>query len=522
MVMKKHSDIIWLKNEKGDVQNNPTNIDNVKELVNSVGPGYCLAKFSQVTLHLKTGLVHSCHHPKAHKIPVEEIERDPKALFNTSTLKQARKEMLEGQRPSECDYCWRIEDNNGPSDRFFKSLEPWALHKHDSIIEQGHDHDYYPDYLEVDFSNVCNLKCSYCGPDFSTKWAEDIQQHGPIITLENTENVQWAQGWQSNIKTLAIKNSDYNPYVDAFWKWFPEAYKHLKVYRITGGEPLLSKETFRSIDWFIENPNAELEFSVNSNLSVPDKLWDLFVDKITKLVRTNSVKKVTVFTSVDAWGKRAEYIREGLDFDLLTKRVEQLLEIGNIRVTVMCTFNILSITSIKELFEWQVMLRKKYNINSNLEQWERKLDTTLNTSGKSYIERKKSNTSHYAVVGIDTPYLRHPTMLDAQYLTPELAAKFLIPALTYMAENTATHVWNSHQGFEDYELEKFKRVCLQIMHFATDSHNTDQVAVNRARFFDFVNEIDRRNGKNFLEVFPELSEFYELCREENNKHKTTK
>jgi organic radical activating enzyme len=520
MVMKKHSDIIWLKNEKGDVQNHPTNIDNVKELVNSVGPGYCLAKFSQVTLHLKTGLVHSCHHPKTHSIPIEEIQKDPKALFNTSTLKQARKEMLEGQRPSECDYCWRIEDNNGPSDRFFKSLEPWALHKHDSIIAQGHDHDYYPDYLEVDFSNVCNLKCSYCGPEFSTKWVEDIEQNGPLIVLDGTDKVQWVQGWQPNLKTLAIKNSEYNPYLDAFWKWFPEAYKHLKVYRITGGEPLLSKETFRSIDWFIENPNTDLEFSINSNLSIPDKLWDMFVEKITKLVRTNSVKRVTVFTSVDAWGKRAEYIREGLDFDLLTKRVEQLLEIGNIKVTVMCTFNLLSITSIKELFEWQLNLKRKYNTSSQLEHWERKLNVSLADTGKSFIERKEANPSNFSVVGIDTPYLRHPNMLDAQYITPELVAKFLVPALNFVAQHTATHVWNSHQGFEDYELEKFKRVCLQIMSFATDTKNSSLVSENRAKFFDFVNAIDQRNGKSFADVFPELAEFYELCKLEREKFLT--
>lgn len=519
--MKKRNDIIWIKNQDGTVQRDTNNLENIKELVNSVGPGYCLAKFSQVTMHLKTGLVHSCHHPKTHNIPVDEITKDPKALFNTSVLKQARKEMLEGQRPSECDYCWRIEDNNGPSDRFFKSLEPWALPKHDEIIEKGHDHDYYPSYLEVDFSNVCNLKCSYCGPEFSTKWVEDLEQNGPIITLDKTDKVQWVQGWQPNLKTLAIKNSEYNPYVDAFWKWFPDAYKHLKVYRITGGEPLLSKETFRSIDWFIDNPNKDLEFSVNSNLSVPDKLWDTFVEKITKLERTKSVKSVTVFTSVDAWGSRAEYIREGLDFELLKSRVEQLLSIGNIRVSIMCTFNILSVSSIKELFEWVLALKKAYNRNHNLEFWENKLGTSVATNSESYTNRAKNNPGHRSLLGIDVPYLRHPNMLDAQFITPDLITKFLLPALNFVADNTATHVWNSHQGFEDYELEKFKRVCLQIMNFATESKNSEVTRINRAKFFDFVNELDRRNGKSFLSTFPEFTEFYKLCEEENKKHKAT-
>ena len=32
-----------------------------------------------------------------------------------------------------------------------------------------------------------------------------------------------------------------NPYVEAFWKWWPDLYQDLHTFRITGGEPLLSK-----------------------------------------------------------------------------------------------------------------------------------------------------------------------------------------------------------------------------------------------------------------------------------------
>ena len=35
--------------------------------------------------------------------------------------------MLEGKRPSECDYCWNVEDNSPQfSDRVFKSNESWS------------------------------------------------------------------------------------------------------------------------------------------------------------------------------------------------------------------------------------------------------------------------------------------------------------------------------------------------------------------------------------------------------------
>jgi hypothetical protein len=515
---KKLNDIIWIKNNAGGITNDTSNVPNMKELLDSTGPGFCLAKFTQVTMHLGTGLTHSCHHPSAHKIPLAEIEANPAALFNTNHLKQAREEMLTGKRPSECDYCWRIEDSKGISDRMFKSLEPWAINVHDSVLESGSTPDYYPSYLEVDFSNVCNYACIYCGPEYSSKWAETLKQKGAIKLLDETKHQQWAQGWQPNLDSLTYKNREFNPYVDAFWKWFPEAYKHLKVYRITGGEPLMSKETFRSMDWLIENPNPDLEFNINSNLGVPDKLWDQFIDKVKLLVSSNSVKKFTVFTSADGYGKRAEYLRVGMDFELFKRRYEQLLQIGGVRAVIMCTFNILSITSIKDMLEWQLSLKKKYNPNNMAAVWEEETGFKFSMEGESYRERKRKNPTHNTIVGVDMPYLRHPTFLDAQYATVDLVQDYLIPAIDFMSNNTtASMTWNVH-NFEESELEKFKRVCINIIYRVKNTKNEDGVAqtetlVNRAKFYDFINDIDVRHGQNFLETFPEMRPFWEKCRD---------
>ena len=511
---KKVADIKWQTGHTGQISKNVENIENTKELLNSTGSGFCLAKFTQVTMHLGTGLTHACHHPGPHKIPLNEIAKSPAALFNTSVLKAARRDMLEGRRPAECDYCWRIEDNGSPSDRFFKSLEPWALENHDRIQASDPDQDIYPTYLEVDFSNVCNFKCVYCGPEYSSKWVEELKQNGPVKLLEQTKHETWANGWQ-DLDSLNYKNNEVNPYIDAFWQWFPEAYKHLHVYRITGGEPLLSKETFRSIDWLIENPNPNLEFNINSNLGVPDKLWDQFIDRVRVLTTSNTIKKLTIFTSVDAWGKRAEYLRPGLDFELFKQRYEQLIAMGNVRVIIMCTFNILSITSIQQLLEWQYQLKKKYNPHDQGARWEQETGFNFSPIGDSYTERRRKNPNHFATVGIDMPYLRSPSFLDAKNIDKDTIQKYLLPAMNYMADNVATHSWNSHQAFEDYELEKFKRVCLDIMGQSkrTQDHGLDsETIVNHAKFYDFVNDLDRRYGSKFLEVFPEMTEFYDHCR----------
>ena len=127
--------------------------DTTQEL-DKVSPSFCVAKWNQVTVHLSTGLTHSCHHPSAHKIPIEEIKISPNALHNTSFKKEQRKLMLEGKRPSECDYCWRAEDSKQGdtvvySDRITKSSEPWAKPYINSIASMPWDADATPTYLEV-------------------------------------------------------------------------------------------------------------------------------------------------------------------------------------------------------------------------------------------------------------------------------------------------------------------------------------------------------------------------------------
>jgi hypothetical protein len=198
-----------------------SNIDyeKTKNKLNSVGCGFCLAKWTQVTMHLQTGFNHSCHHPTAHKIPLEEIKLNPKALHNTRYKKAKRNEMLKGKRPQECDYCWNIEDNSTSySDRIYKSHEPWSEPYFDEIKNSRWNEDFNPRYVEVSFSNICNFKCSYCGPSYSSQWLQEVKQQGGYPTTPEFNSYKDME--LSN--TLPILHSEYNPYVEAFWEWWPE------------------------------------------------------------------------------------------------------------------------------------------------------------------------------------------------------------------------------------------------------------------------------------------------------------
>src|SRR5574337_257600 len=103
-------------------------IKDFRDKINAISPSFCAAKWLQVTMHLHTGYTHSCHHPVPHKVPLDELKENPTALHNTKFKKEQRRKMLLGERPRECDYCWKVEDSdpNAISDRIYKSGDAWA------------------------------------------------------------------------------------------------------------------------------------------------------------------------------------------------------------------------------------------------------------------------------------------------------------------------------------------------------------------------------------------------------------
>jgi organic radical activating enzyme len=520
-MVKKLNDIEWDKEPSGYVKHTKANRDAMQGLLNETGPGFCLAKWTQVTIHLGSGLTHSCHHPRAHKIPLEEIAADPGALHNTLFKKEQRKKMLNGERPAECDFCWRIEDNTGEvSDRTLKSLDPYSIKDHDEIAAMTGDEAPYPRYVEISFSNVCNFKCSYCGPSFSSKWVEEVNKHGPYV-FKGAEH--------GTIAEAQIKNSEDNPYTDAFWKWLPDALPHMHTLRITGGEPVMSKHTFKLIEYMLEHPNPNMEFAINSNGCPPDKLWKRFTALANELVEKKCIKRFTLFISAESVEEQAEYSRDGLDWQLFKENLEYFLtNTTGTRVTFMAAFNLFSLPTFTDFLEYVLSLKKQY-VDHGMYNW-------LHASGMDMTDTLNLSLSKYAItapyttenrsdnrIGIDIPYVRNPAFLDVALSTKELVSDFLVPAVDFMYANSADE-WNGNTGFLTHEALKLKRILVDVLCACKDADNLEdstssnpKIAHGRSTFYQFVNKYDIRRGKTFLETFPELTEFYNVCKLEYEK-----
>ena len=440
----------------------------------NLGPALCLAKWQQVSLHLPTGLTNSCYHPPLHKIDVAPLKDNPGALHNTEYKKSQRVIMLKNEKPDECSYCWNIEKHGQLSDRHYRSGEPWAAEHFEEIKNATGMEDTVPSYVEVNFNHACNLRCSYCSPQFSSSWADEVARHGAYPTSHPHNDPAYFTG-----NRRPIPASESNPYVDAFWEWFPELYPKLKHFRMTGGEPLMDKNTYKVFDYVLALPKPDLHLNVTSNFSVEPKLYDKYHDYVSKLCNTN-IEHFMQYVSLDTgnWD-HAEYIRDGMMGSRVFQNVNRFLDKIPHRnsLTFIITMNNLSVLGLQDLLQWILELRAKYS-------------------------------STYQRVWFDTPLLRTPSWQSLQILPPVYADR-----LSDIADWMEQHLETPDKpfcGFKDYEVQRMRR-DIDWMREGSKL-DPEYVKLQRADFYRFFKEHDKRRHTNFIETFPEMKEFWNECR----------
>lgn len=448
--------------------------EQVFEKVNEVSPSFCLAKWFNVSIHIPTGRTHSCYHPPIHPIPLQEIKIDVSALHNTKHKKEQRKLMLEGKRPDECAFCWQIEDSgNNLSDRAYRSKDVYSENIIEEAIHVGFTGNALPRYVEVNFNQSCNFKCSYCSPHLSTEWMKEIDKEGAYILADRWHN---DTAWMKQ-KDMIPNNSPDNPYLLAFWDWLPSIYPTLQTFRMTGGEPLMDKNTFRMFDYVKSNPKNDLHLSITSNCCPPGDQWAKFMSGLKILTDTDSIDHFMLYCSLDSWGKQAEYIRSGMDFNILYKNItDYLTNSSKHSLTFIVTFNALSYTGFLSYIKEIHNLRKTYCKDRQL-------------------------------IWFDVPMLTTPEWLSPKII-PELVEE-LEKSVKYMNENKET-MFNRFKGFKDFEISKVQRLIDWIN--AQDSYDKELAMKN---FYLYFTEQDRRRDTNFLEVFPELENFWIKCKQKN-------
>jgi organic radical activating enzyme len=434
--------------------------------LNSISCSFCAAKWYNASLHLGHGFTNSCHLPLPHPIDLEEIKTNPSALHNTKHKKEMRRMMLTGVKPAECSYCWKIEDigRGNISDRVYKS----QIYKEEDIEALKHipwDQDIPLKTVEVSFDRICQFACSYCNSGYSTTWGKDIKNNGPYQKFKTTSaGAYYADGsWSETYGKYAGDN----PYVNAFLEWWPELSQTLEEIRITGGEPSQSHNFWAFMETMKEYPSPNLRLAINSNLG----LNQATLDRLVNITHEVKVKEFDIYTSCEAYGEQAEYIRDGLKYDLWRENLVKIIESANIRqVVIMMTINSLCLFSITEFLDDMLKLKKQYGTHKPI---------------------------------VDFNILRWPSFMSPLTLPNDIKYELHGKLSMWWRKHKKNPLINMHEGAQIERL-------IDYIEVVNRGHNATEMDME-LQFHDFKSfytQYDVRRNKSFVDTFPELADWY--------------
>jgi len=406
----------------------------------------------------------SCHHPPAHLVDIEEAKRNPKAIHNTPQKKQDRAQMQAGERPPGCEYCWKIEDikRDNISDRVYKS-KIYKIEDLDNAFTTPVHEDVNLKTLEISFDRTCQFACSYCNPAFSSTWVRDIKSNGPYTNLQSDGRNHFTHDHNS---AQLYKFGEANPYIEAFFSWWEsDLHKTLDELRITGGEPLMSGYTWQLLDWFKANKGkSATRLAINSNLGK-----DVDVDRLLASVD----QPIDLYTSNESWATQAEYIRDGLEWDLWIDNMTKLIYADKIRsLHVMCTINALCLESLTEFLDLLVAWKTKHGKEA--------VSFTLNI-------------------------LRFPSFQSALVFPDEIRNKHKQKLQNWLDYHVSRPVG---QLLHEHEINHTKRLIDYLDVVKTPHSDTFDMPRLHNDFKQFYTQYDLRRGKNLVDTFPELAEWY--------------
>jgi organic radical activating enzyme len=436
-----------------------------QQILDPISPSFCGAKWYNATIWLGSGQTTSCHHPPAHRIDIEQVKTNPKLLHNTPEKKQDRADMQAGRRPAGCEYCWRIEDmdRDAVSDRVYKSKIYEIVDLHAAACTPS-DRDINLKTLEISFDRTCQFACSYCNPAFSSTWVKDIKTRGAYTGLVSDGRNHFTHAHDNS---QLFRFGERNAYVDAFFSWWEtDLHRTLEELRITGGEPLLSGHTWQLIDWFRTNPGrSRTRLAINSNLGMEWKTIQRLLDSCQGI-------SLDIYTSNEAMGAHAEYIRDGLDWQTWNHNVQDILmhETSPVRaVHSMCTINALCLESLTEYLDHLLLLKNTYG--------RERVNFTLNI-------------------------LRFPSFQSPLVLPRYIRDHHRIRLITWLEFNRENPVLHEHEVNHVRRLIDYLDV-VQTPHSEAFEH--DKLQNDFRQFYD---QYDQRRGKDFCSTFPRLQEWY--------------
>ena len=249
-------------------------------------------------------------------------------IWQGENMREFRRIMMRGELPESCSGCYKAEQRESESLRMEVNRR-FAPHEH-YVAKTAADGRIRgePAYWDIRFSNVCNFRCRTCWHGNSSAWfpeAQKLNRH-----LADSPGI------------YALKDRE------SFFADFCNHLDDTEEIFLAGGEPLLMPEHLHLLKLLNARKRTDITLRYHTNVSA---LWykNTYIPEMWKAFDT-----VKVGVSLDAAGKKAEYLRKGTRWDELETNIRGLaLDYPGVQmfwVPTVSVFNALDLPSIHRYF----------------------------------------------------------------------------------------------------------------------------------------------------------------------------
>ena len=254
-----------------------------------------------------------------------------KKSWNSTNMKKLRLDMLNENKNKLCERCHKYEDLGKDSERTWYNqnfLQHFDRVKHTET--DGNLLIYDPPYLDIRFSNICNLRCRICGPELSSGWFNDAKKLNP-----------------EGFKEKEIISPTESP--EELWEQVESLIPTIERIHFAGGEPLVMEEHYKILELLIEEKNTDVTITYNTNFA------NLVYNGKNVLDYWKEFREVVVCASLDGMGKRGDYMRKGQQWDkIVENRNKMKKKCPNTYFHITPVVSLMNVFHILDFYKWAV------------------------------------------------------------------------------------------------------------------------------------------------------------------------
>lgn len=274
-------------------------------------------------------------------MPVAEIKEEESIIqmMNSDDFKKIRSAMLSDEPVEACKRCYDLEMMGTwtmrQSHNKRRGLE-YVKEISETTKDDGEITDFKMKYMDLRFSNMCNMKCRSCGPGCSSLWAQEF--------VDRVGEETYEKYFKTN--KIVINKAEEMGFMNKLKPYLKDV---LEVY-FAGGEIIITPEHYECLDYWIENglnEQVELTYTTNfSSLKYKDKDLIGYWKKFPKL---------KIWASLDASGDVAEVIRKGTDWERIVKNIRSLKEqVPHAEFQITPTISIWNVFHFPDFFDYMI------------------------------------------------------------------------------------------------------------------------------------------------------------------------